>query len=115
VAAESPARPVPLYRSRPDENYWYEYLEEEKTVYLNYNSCRQMRDRPFEIFAEEFWGFVESNEVEKLVLDIRDNRGGSSTRKMRYGSLVSMVHPSCIFYLAQFYHIKKLCLQEILY
>jgi hypothetical protein len=79
VAAESPAKPVPLYRSRPDENYWYEYLEEEKTVYLNYNSCRQMRDRPFGIFAKEFWGFVESNEVQKLVLDIRDNRGGSST------------------------------------
>jgi len=78
VATERPIEPVPLYRSRPDENYWYEYLEEEKTIYLNYNSCRQMRDRPFEIFAKEFWDFVESYEVEKLVLDIRDNRGGSS-------------------------------------
>lgn len=79
VAAERPAGPVPLYRSHPDENYWYEYLEDEKTVYLNYNSCQQMRDKPFEIFAKEFWDFVENNEVEKLVLDIRDNRGGSSS------------------------------------
>jgi hypothetical protein len=79
VAAERPAMPVPLYRSHPDENYWYEYLEEEKTVYLNYNSCQQMRDKPFEIFAGEFWDFVASHEVEKLVLDIRDNRGGSSS------------------------------------
>ncbi|MDD3653917.1 MAG: peptidase S41 [Desulfotomaculaceae bacterium] len=79
VPAERPDAPVPLYLSHPYENYWYEYLEKEKTVYLNYNSCRQMRERPFEIFAGEFWDFVESNEVEKLVLDIRDNRGGSSS------------------------------------
>lgn len=79
VAAERPAGPVPLYRSHPDENYWYEYLEDEKTVYLNYNSCQQMRDKPFEIFAKEFWDFVKGHEVEKLVLDIRDNRGGSSS------------------------------------
>lgn len=79
VAAGRPAGLVPLYRRHPDENYWYEYLEEERTVYLNYNSCQQMRDKPFEIFAKEFWDFVESNEVERLVLDIRDNRGGSSS------------------------------------
>ncbi len=78
VGAETSDKPVPLYRSRPDENYWYAYFEEDKTVYLNYNSCRQMRDKPFEIFAKEFWDFVESHKVEKLILDIRDNRGGSS-------------------------------------
>ena len=79
VAAEQPAGPVPLYRSRPDENYWYEYLEDQKVVYLNYSSCRQMRDKPFEIFAKEFWDFVQNREVNKLVIDIRENRGGSST------------------------------------
>jgi C-terminal processing protease CtpA/Prc len=70
---------VPLYRSHPDENYWYEYLEDEKIIYLNYNSCQQMRDKPFEIFAREFWDFIEGHEAEKLVLDIRNNRGGISS------------------------------------
>jgi C-terminal processing protease CtpA/Prc len=79
VAAEQPAEPVPLYRSRPDENYWYEYLKNEKIIYLNYSSCRQMRDKPFEIFRKEFWNFVRSHEAGKLVLDIRENRGGIST------------------------------------
>jgi len=79
VAAERPAGPVPLYRSRPNENYWYEYLPQEKIMYLNYSSCRQMREKPFEIFAKEFWDFAQSRDAEKLVLDIRDNRGGSST------------------------------------
>jgi len=79
VAVERPAQPVPLYRSHPDESYWYKYLKEEKIIYLNYNSCRQMRDKPFEIFDKEFWDFVQNYEVNKLVLDIRENRGGIST------------------------------------
>ncbi|MEN6327534.1 MAG: peptidase S41 [Syntrophomonas sp.] len=79
VAAEQPTESVPLYRSHPDENYWYEYLKNEKIIYLSYSRCGQMRDKPFEIFDKEFWNFVQSHEVNKLVLDIRENRGGIST------------------------------------
>ncbi|MFZ7103779.1 MAG: S41 family peptidase [Peptococcaceae bacterium] len=79
VAAGRAAEAVPLYRSHPEETYWFEYLKEEKIIYLNYSSCRQMRDKPFEIFAREFWDFVQNHEVHKLVVDIRENRGGSST------------------------------------
>lgn len=78
VAIDQSDKAVPLYQSHPDENYWYEYLEEEKIIYLNYSSCRQMRDKPFEIFNKEFWSFIKDHEVDKLVLDIRENRGGSS-------------------------------------
>ncbi|KPU43511.1 peptidase family S41 [Oxobacter pfennigii] len=79
VPTEGLTESVPLYKSRPDENYWYEYLEDEKIIYFNYSSCRQMRDKPFEIFRKEFWHFVKSHEVNKLVIDIRENRGGIST------------------------------------
>ena len=79
IAVDRPTEHVPLYRSYPDKNYWYEYLKEEKIIYLNYNSCRQMRDEPFEIFDKEFWDFVQNHEVDKVVLDIRENRGGIST------------------------------------
>jgi hypothetical protein len=79
VPDQAPALPVPLYRSRPDEYYWYQYLQDEKIIYLNYSSCSQMRDKPFEIFNNEFWDFVQSHEANKLVIDIRENRGGSST------------------------------------
>jgi len=78
VAAERDDKPVPLYMSRPDENYWYEYLHEDKILYINYSACRQMREKPFEIFSKEVWNFVKDHEVEKFVLDIRNNRGGSS-------------------------------------
>jgi len=79
VAAEQKPKNVPLYLSRPDEHYWYEYLENDKTIYLNYSRCSQMRDKPFEIFNQEFWDFVQSHEADRLVLDIRKNRGGIST------------------------------------
>ncbi|TEB15610.1 Peptidase family S41 [Pelotomaculum sp. FP] len=79
MAAEQPEVSVPLYRSHPDENYWYEYLKDEKVIYLNYSRCGQMREKPFEIFDKEFWNFVQSHEVNKLVIDIRENRGGIST------------------------------------
>lgn len=79
VAIAQSDKVIPKYQSRPEENYWYEYLENGKIIYLNYGSCRQMRDKPFEIFKKEFWEFVKSHEADKLVLDIRKNRGGIST------------------------------------
>ncbi len=79
VAIDQSDKVIPKYQSRPEENYWYEYLENGKIIYLNYGSCRQMRDKPFEIFKKEFWEFVKSHEADKLVLDIRKNRGGIST------------------------------------
>lgn len=69
----------PLYKTHANENYWYEYLKNEKILYINYNSCRQIKEKPFEIFSKEVWDFAEKHEVKKLVLDIRNNRGGSST------------------------------------
>lgn len=78
VAAERNDKSMPLYLSHPNENYWYKYLQQEKTIYINYSSCRQMREKPFEIFSKELWDYIDSHEVEKLVLDIRENRGGIS-------------------------------------
>lgn len=78
VAIDRSAEPVPLYQTHPGENYWYEYLPKEKILYLNYRICRQMREKPFEIFNQEFWDFAESHKADKLVIDLRQNRGGIS-------------------------------------
>ncbi len=72
-------RKIPLYQTHPFENYWYEYLQEEKILYINYRSCYQMKEKPFEIFSKEVWDFAKEHEIEKLVLDLRDNRGGRSS------------------------------------
>lgn len=67
----------PLYLQKQDQNYWYEYLRDSKTLYLNYNRCQDMKDRPFKAFAEEILAFVEANPVERLVIDLRRNGGGN--------------------------------------
>ncbi len=69
---------VAMYRSRPEENYWYEYLADSDVMYFNYSSCSEMRNLPFEVFHKEFWQAVETHQPERLIIDIRQNRGGSS-------------------------------------
>lgn len=70
---------LPYYRRRPDENCWFQYLEEHKTVYFKYNSCRELSDYSFDKFAKELMEFIQEGEVEKLVVDMRNNFGGDST------------------------------------
>ena len=76
--AEIPERKTALYKSRPAEKYWFEDLTENKTIYLNYSSCSQMRELPFEIFNKEFWSYAADSNAQKLVIDLRNNGGGSS-------------------------------------
>jgi hypothetical protein len=69
---------VPLYMKNSDKYYWYEYLKESKTIYFKYNNCREMKEKPFKIFSKELMELVNNDDVEKLVIDMRDNGGGRS-------------------------------------
>ncbi|MBI9012636.1 MAG: peptidase S41 [Clostridiales bacterium] len=67
-----------LYLKNSDKNYWYEFLEEEHVLYFNYNSCYDMEGKPYLEFNNELFDFIDENSVEYLVVDIRNNGGGSS-------------------------------------
>ena len=69
---------TPLYLKHLDKIYYYEYLPEQKTVYVRHS---QIQDDPTEAipaFYEKVFDFIEKNEVEKLVLDVRLNGGGNN-------------------------------------
>ncbi len=68
---------IPFYQSHPYDNYWYEYLPDQKTMYVCYRSAVQMPEKPTEIFAKELFDTIKSQDVEKLVIDVRENQGGS--------------------------------------
>ncbi len=70
--------PAPLYLSHGDEMYWFEYLEDEKLVYFQFNSVRNKADDPIWMFAKRLFEFIESNPVEYLVIDLRRNGGGNN-------------------------------------
>ena len=67
---------TPFYQSHPYDNYWYEYLPDKKTMYVCYRSAVQMPEKPTEIFAKELFDAIKEQDVEKLVIDVRENQGG---------------------------------------
>lgn len=70
---------IPLYMQNKNENYWFKYLKDQKTMYFKYNSCMETKDKPFKNFSQELLQSIDKNKPEKLVIDLRDNRGGSSS------------------------------------
>ena len=76
---DTASQPVPLYLQQPDKYYWYRYLQKEKIVWLQYNAVQNQHHGPtLESFAKEMFHFIENNEVEALVIDVRNNMGGNS-------------------------------------
>jgi tetratricopeptide (TPR) repeat protein len=70
--------PTPLWLKDPRNNYWFEYLADSKTIYVQYNTVRNKRDESVADFFKRVFAFVDANPVERFVLDIRRNGGGSN-------------------------------------
>lgn len=69
---------IPVYMRNSNKNYWFEYLENERVLYFKYNACRDTLEQPIDIFIKELIDFIEENNIEKLVVDLRNNTGGDS-------------------------------------
>lgn len=69
--------PEPLYLKNRMTNYWYEYLPESKTVYCQYNAVVNAKEESIEAFYERLFKFINENDVERLVIDMRWNGGGN--------------------------------------
>jgi tetratricopeptide (TPR) repeat protein len=69
----------PLYVRHMDEAQWFEYLPEHKTVYFQFNKVHNGRKETLDQFAARLMKFIDENEVEKLVIDMRWNNGGDTS------------------------------------
>jgi hypothetical protein len=69
--------PLPFYRQRRDENYWYAPLAEAGAVFLQYNRCQDSAE-PFTAFAERLFREMDRDPMLRLVVDVRHNAGGDS-------------------------------------
>ena len=77
-AVPAPATlPTPLWLRNPADKFWFEYLAGSKTVYVQYNQVGNKENETVEAFARRLFAFVDANPVERLVLDLRLNRGGN--------------------------------------
>lgn len=71
--------------------YWYKYIPKDKILYFQYNSCedrstaenekiKNYKDYPdFNKFSEELLKAINGNDVNKFVVDLRNNYGGDSS------------------------------------
>ncbi|MEP6850251.1 MAG: hypothetical protein ABI999_15435 [Acidobacteriota bacterium] len=65
----------PLYLQRPEEEFWYTWLPDSQTVFLNFKAYPQN----FKETTRRFFDFIDSHPVKRLVIDMRQNGGGDFT------------------------------------
>jgi tetratricopeptide (TPR) repeat protein len=69
---------TPYYLKNLDKNYYYEYLPESKTVYVRQSQVLDDKEDAIPAFYKKVFDFIDKNDVEKLVLDVRLNGGGNN-------------------------------------
>jgi tetratricopeptide (TPR) repeat protein len=74
--------PVPLWQKAPQDNYWFEYLEDSRTIYLQYNQVANKPGESIADFAHRAFEFVNTHPVDRFILDVRLNQGGNGFLNM---------------------------------
>ena len=69
---------TPNYLKYLDKIYYYEYLPETKTVYVRHSQIQDDPSKDIPTFYAEVFDFIENNDVERFVLDVRLNGGGNN-------------------------------------
>ena len=67
-----------LWLKEPAKLRYFEYLKESKTVYVRHVAVVERGDETIKDFFEKVFRFIDSNEVDRFVLDIRLNGGGNN-------------------------------------
>jgi hypothetical protein len=68
---------LPLYRQRPQENYWYTWAEPD-VLFLQYNRCQDAPADPMSSFARRVFDEIDRRPPRAFVVDLRANGGGNS-------------------------------------
>jgi hypothetical protein len=71
--------PAPLFLSHTGDDYWHRYLDDSRTLYIQYNNCRNDPAKPFDQFARTVLADMDARDVGRVVIDLRLNPGGNST------------------------------------
>jgi hypothetical protein len=77
-AADARSVPAGLCRKHPGAAYWFEYLPDTQSLYIQYNKCANETNNPFAGFAKTLFAFADAHPVRRVVVDLRFNTGGSS-------------------------------------
>jgi tetratricopeptide (TPR) repeat protein len=70
--------PVPLYLKNRAAPYWFEYLPDEKLLFVQWNSVRSAPEERFDAFIKRLTDFIAANDIAKMAVDLRWNNGGNT-------------------------------------
>ena len=68
----------PLYLKNRNKAYWFEPLPGMKAVYMQYNAVRNESDEDTAKFSDRLMDYIDKNDVQRLIVDVRWNGGGNS-------------------------------------
>jgi len=74
---EGASAPAPRWLRDPKNKFWYEHLPDSRTVYVQINQVGNKEDETLEDFTGQLFELVESSNADRLVFDVRINRGGN--------------------------------------
>ncbi|HEX3102684.1 MAG TPA: S41 family peptidase, partial [Pyrinomonadaceae bacterium] len=84
-ARQAAVNPTPLWMKIQKKGYWgesggyrYEYLKDDRILYVQLNQVQDVPEKPLAQFFQEVETFAKTNDVDKLVLDVRQNGGGNN-------------------------------------
>ncbi len=69
---------IPFYLKYLNKIYYYEYLPDQKTVYVRHSQIQDDPEENTPAFYDRVFEFIENNDVERLVIDVRLNGGGNN-------------------------------------
>jgi len=82
-AVDHQSKEAPISRRSPRDRYGMEWMQEKKILYCWYDSCQDLPDRPVSVWCDEILKAIDSQPVERLVIDLRRNGGGNSSLAQR--------------------------------
>lgn len=73
------SKELPLYRQRPGDTFWSQYLPDSRTVYCNFRGYQEIEKN-----ARTLLELVKLHHPDKLVIDLRQNGGGDYTQGKKF-------------------------------
>ncbi len=68
----------PLWMRKPKEYRYFDYLKDSKTLYVRHSVTLNDGEKTIADFFKNMLDFIDKNDVEKLILDVRMNGGGNN-------------------------------------
>ena len=78
-AREHARNPLPLWMQHPDKHYWHAFLDDRRTLYVQYNQVQdEPGGEPISAYFPRLFGEADKRRVERVIIDVRLNGGGNN-------------------------------------